>query len=117
MYLVASIRLSVHLSVRPSATKSKEESLSVQGVCLCVEYLCGCGPSAFNYFLSGEPPGVTNDPRPRVGFNIDLWRKYCTFYVIIGDNKFAINFNNSVIVVPLHRGNRNYSVTQNTTIQ
>ena len=59
MYLVASVRpsvrlsvcLSVCLSVRlsalsrlnrltpalPSAAKSKEESLSVQGVCLCVE--------------------------------------------------------------------------------
>ncbi len=55
MYLVASVRPSVCPSVRPSAlsqlnrltyirgsalpsaTKSKEESLSVEGVCLCVE--------------------------------------------------------------------------------
>ncbi len=28
--------------------KSEEESLSVQGVCLCVELSCGCGRSAFN---------------------------------------------------------------------
>ncbi len=53
MYLVASVRLSVHLSVSvcstfwraavdirgsalSRATKSKEESSSVEGVCLCV---------------------------------------------------------------------------------
>ncbi len=44
MYLVASVRPSVRPSVRLSVsaltaepTKSKEESLSVQGVCLCAE--------------------------------------------------------------------------------
>ncbi len=55
MYLVASVRLSVRrspLDIRgsalPSAAKSKEESLSVRGVCLCVELSRGCGRSAFN---------------------------------------------------------------------
>ncbi len=32
-----------------SEAKSKEESLSVLGVCLCVEYSCGCSQSAFNW--------------------------------------------------------------------
>ncbi len=59
MYLVASVRPSVRPPVRPSvrpsplsrlsAAKSKEESLSVRGVCLCVELSRGCGRSAFNY--------------------------------------------------------------------
>ncbi len=40
-------------SAFPSATKNKE-SLSVQGVCLCVDLSCGCGRSAFNALLSGS---------------------------------------------------------------
>ena len=36
------------LNCLPSAAKSKKESLSVHGVCLCVELLRGCGRSAFN---------------------------------------------------------------------
>ena len=35
-------------SALPSATKSTEESLSVQGVCLCVRESHGCGRSALN---------------------------------------------------------------------
>ena len=59
MYLVASVHPSIRLSVRPSVTaltadirgsaKTKEESLSVRGVRLCVELSRGCGRSAFNY--------------------------------------------------------------------
>ena len=43
-------------SALPSATKSKEESLSVEGVCLCVELSRECGRSAFNllWFQSKE---------------------------------------------------------------
>ncbi len=37
-------------SALPSAAKSKEESLSVQDVCLCVDLLRGCGRSAFNVY-------------------------------------------------------------------
>ncbi len=45
-----SVRPSVRrspLSAVPSAAKSKEESLSVRGVCLCVELSRGCRRSAF----------------------------------------------------------------------
>ena len=40
--MVSSVRLFVRLSVRqsPLSAKSKEESLSVTGVCLCVELSC-----------------------------------------------------------------------------
>ncbi len=37
-------------SALPSAAKSREESLPVQGVCLCVELSRVCGRSAFNFF-------------------------------------------------------------------
>ncbi len=49
MYLVASVRPSVRPSV--TALAAEEESLSVQGVCLCVELSRGCGRSAFNLDL------------------------------------------------------------------
>ena len=38
-------------SALPSAAKSKEESLSVRGVCLCVELSRRCGRSAFNLYV------------------------------------------------------------------
>ncbi len=53
--VLGSVRPSVRLSVRPSVrpltaepAKSKEESLSVHRICLCVELSRGCGRSAFN---------------------------------------------------------------------
>ncbi len=58
MHLVASIRPSVCLSALTafaSATKSKEESISVRGVCRCVDLSRGCGRSAFNYSYWWQP--------------------------------------------------------------
>ncbi len=53
---VASVRLSVRPSVCFSAlsTKSKEESLSVRGICLCVDLLRGSGRLAFNSFSAKD---------------------------------------------------------------
>ncbi len=45
----------------PSAAKSKEESLSVRGVCLCVELSRGCSRSAFNHW---NPFGMATYCRP-----------------------------------------------------
>ncbi len=46
-------RLAVDIrgSALPSAARSKEESSSVHGVCLCVELSRGCGRSAFNLIM------------------------------------------------------------------
>ena len=68
------VAVDIRGSALPSAAKGKEESLSAQGVCLCVEQSRGCGRSAFNF---AYPVNLTNVQSPG-------------FILILSDEKIKI---------------------------